>query len=136
MAPKTRSIRPQSFKLQHLLRVVSFARSMLSVTIPIHNEEGNIPALHERVRATMEQIGQPWELILVNDGSTDSSEDILDAIAAKDLEVKVIHLRRNFGQTAAMMAGFDHARGDVIIPMDGDLQNDPADIPLMLAELE
>jgi len=109
---------------------------MISVTVPIHNEEGNIPTLHEWVRATMEQLGQPWELILVNDGSTDSSEDILDAIAAKDLEVKVIHLRRNFGQTAAMMAGFDHARGDIIIPMDGDLQNDPADIPLMLAELE
>src|SRR5271169_6929493 len=84
----------------------------------------------------MEQLGQPWELILVNDGSTDSSEDILDAIAAKDPEVKVIHLRRNFGQTAAMMAGFDHARGEVIIPMDGDLQNDPADIPKMLELLE
>ncbi len=109
---------------------------MLSVTVPICNEAGNIVPLYERISSTMVQIGQPWELILVNDGSTDGSEEILDEIAAKDPAVKVIHFRRNFGQTAAMMAGFDHARGDIIIPIDGDMQNDPADIPLMLAKLK
>jgi glycosyltransferase involved in cell wall biosynthesis len=109
---------------------------MISVTVPICNEAGNIAPLYERIRAALEKIGQPWELILVNDGSSDGSDGLLDEIAAKDSAVKVIHFRRNFGQTAAMMAGFEHARGDVIIPMDGDLQNDPADIPLMLAKLE
>ncbi|MDB6151608.1 MAG: glycosyltransferase [Chthoniobacteraceae bacterium] len=109
---------------------------MISVTVPICNEAGNIPALYERVRATMEKLGRPWELILINDGSTDGSDVLLDAIADKDSAVKVIHFRRNFGQTAAMMAGFDFAKGDIIVPMDGDLQNDPADIPLMLAKLE
>jgi len=109
---------------------------MISVTVPICNEAGNLPALYERVRAAMVKIGQPWEMILVNDGSSDGSEELLDELAAKDSQVKVIHFRRNMGQTAAMMAGFDHARGDIIIPMDGDLQNDPDDIPAMLAKIE
>jgi glycosyltransferase involved in cell wall biosynthesis len=109
---------------------------MISVTVPICNEAGNIPALYERIRATLVTLDRSWELILVNDGSTDGSDALLDAIAARDPAVKVVHFRRNFGQTAAMMAGFDHARGDIIIPMDGDLQNDPADIPAMLAKLD
>jgi glycosyltransferase involved in cell wall biosynthesis len=110
-------------------------RLMISVTIPICNEAGNLPELYARVHAAMVALGQPWELLLVNDGSTDGSEGLLDEIAARDPQVKVVHFRRNFGQTAAMMAGFDFARGDIIIPMDGDLQNDPADIPLLLAKL-
>ena len=109
---------------------------MISVTVPICNEAGNIRALYERVRETLEALGRPWELILVNDGSTDGSEQLLDEVAAENSHVKVIHFRRNFGQTAAMMAGFEFARGDVIIPMDGDLQNDPADIPKLLEQLE
>ena len=109
---------------------------MISITIPIHNEAGNLPRLYARVKESMTELGQPWELILVNDGSTDGSEHLLDGLAASDPAVKVVHFRRNFGQTAAMMAGFDHAGGDIIIPMDGDLQNDPGDIPLMLARLE
>jgi glycosyltransferase involved in cell wall biosynthesis len=109
---------------------------MISVTVPICNEIGNLPALYERVRAAMVKIGQPWEMILVNDGSSDGSEEYLDELAAKDSDIKVIHFRRNMGQTAAMMAGFDHARGEIIIPMDGDLQNDPDDIPAMLAKIE
>jgi glycosyltransferase involved in cell wall biosynthesis len=79
---------------------------------------------------------QPWELILVDDGSTDGTKEKLDALAQQDKDVKVIHLRRNFGQTAAMMAGVDYAKGDIIIPMDGDLQNDSADIPRLLAKLD
>jgi glycosyltransferase involved in cell wall biosynthesis len=109
---------------------------MISVTVPICNEAGNLPALHERVAAAMEKVGRPWELILVNDGSSDGSEELLDAIAAKDPRVKVVHFRRNFGQTAAMMAGFDLSTGEIIIPMDGDLQNDPDDIPAMLAKID
>jgi glycosyltransferase involved in cell wall biosynthesis len=109
---------------------------MLSVTIPICNEAGNLAQLYDRVRGAMEKIGKPWELILVNDGSTDGSDELLDEIASRDERVKVVHFRRNFGQTAAMMAGFDFARGDIIIPMDGDLQNDPADIPLLLAKID
>jgi len=109
---------------------------MISVTVPICNEAGNIPVLYTKVRAALEKVGRPWELILVNDGSSDGSEELLDRIASDDARVKVVHFRRNFGQTAAMMAGFDFARGDVIIPMDGDLQNDPEDIPLMLAKLD
>lgn len=112
------------------------ARKMISVTVPICNEAGNLSELYEKVRHALVQTGRDWELILVNDGSTDRSEELLDEIAARDPLVKVVHLRRNFGQTAAMMAGFDFARGDIIIPMDGDLQNDPADIPLMLAKLD
>jgi glycosyltransferase involved in cell wall biosynthesis len=109
---------------------------MLSVTVPICNEAANLGPLYERVRAALDGVGEPWELILVDDGSTDGSDELLDELAAKDERVKVVHFRRNFGQTAAMMAGFDFARGDIIIPMDGDLQNDPADIPLLLAKLE
>lgn len=109
---------------------------MLSVTVPICNEAGNIGPLYERVRTAMEKIGKPWEMILVDDGSTDGSDELLDEIADKDTRVKVIHFRRNFGQTAAMMAGFDFARGEIIIPLDGDLQNDPADISLLLDKLD
>ena len=115
---------------------VASPRLMISVTVPICNEAGSIRELHQRVRAALVAVNQPWELVLVNDGSTDASEELLDAIAAEDPRVKVIHFRRNFGQTAAMMAGFDFAKGDIIIPMDGDLQNEPADIPLLLAKLD
>jgi glycosyltransferase involved in cell wall biosynthesis len=109
---------------------------MISLTIPIYNEAASIPTLIARVTASLSSLGQPWELILVNDGSTDESATLLDEAAEKNPFVKVIHFRRNFGQTAAMMAGFNFASGDIIIPMDGDLQNDPDDIPLLLAELD
>lgn len=112
------------------------ASSLISVTVPICNEAGTIQPLYERVRATLDEVGRPWELILVNDGSNDGSEALLDTLAERDARVRVIHFRRNFGQTAAMMAGFDFARGEVIIPMDGDLQNEPGDIPKLLAKLE
>ena len=122
--------------LPRLDQLSSLDGTMISVAVPICNEAGNLTELYRKVRTAMEKIGRPWELILVNDGSTDDSETLLDELAATDARVKVIHFRRNFGQTAAMMAGFDFARGDVVIPMDGDLQNDPDDIPLMLAKLD
>jgi len=109
---------------------------MLSVIIPIYNERETIRPLFEKVAEVLTKIGQPWEVLFINDGSLDGSEEELNAIAAENSAVKVLHFRRNFGQTAAMMAGFDHARGEIIIPMDGDYQNDPEDIPKMLAKLD
>jgi glycosyltransferase involved in cell wall biosynthesis len=109
---------------------------MISVTVPVFNEAEALPILAERVTTVMTQIGQPWELIFINDGSHDTSEEVLDGLATTNPAIKVVHFRRNYGQTAAMMAGFDFAQGEIIIPMDGDLQNDPADIPKMLAKLE
>jgi glycosyltransferase involved in cell wall biosynthesis len=109
---------------------------MLTIVVPIYNEEANIRPLYEKVCAAMAQLGKSWELILVDDGSMDGSPGLLDAIATDDRRVLVVHFTRNYGQTAAMMAGMDHARGDIIVPMDGDLQNDPADIARLLAKLE
>jgi glycosyltransferase involved in cell wall biosynthesis len=109
---------------------------MISITVPLFNEEGNVLPLYQRVRDTLSGLDRPWELVFVNDGSSDQTGAVLDGIAAGDSRIKVIHFRRNFGQTAAMMAGFDYAQGDIIIPLDGDLQNDPADIPRLLTELD
>jgi len=109
---------------------------MISVAVPVYNEAESLPLLAERVTTVLSQIGRPWELIFINDGSSDGSEEVLDRIARENPAVKVVHFRRNYGQTAAMMAGFDFAQGEVIIPMDGDLQNDPSDIPKMLAKLD
>lgn len=108
----------------------------LTVTVPIYNEEDNIRPLYERTRDALDQLGRAWELVLVNDGSRDASAARLDALASEDDRVVIIHLRRNYGQTAALMAGLDHARGDIIVPMDGDLQNDPNDIGRLLAKLD
>ncbi len=108
----------------------------ITVSVPIYNERDNIAPLYERVRTALEVLGRSWELVLVNDGSTDGSAAALDAIAANDTRVTVVHFPRNFGQTAAMMAGMDHARGEIIVPMDGDLQNDPADIGRLLDKLD
>lgn len=110
-------------------------RPYVSVTIPVYNEQDNIQPLYERTRDALEKLGRPWELILVNDGSKDDSAARLDAVARQDPRVVVIHLSRNYGQTAGLMAGLDHARGEIIVPMDGDLQNDPADITRILDKL-
>ncbi|MFZ3323851.1 MAG: glycosyltransferase family 2 protein [Usitatibacter sp.] len=109
---------------------------MLSVTIPIYNEEGNIAELHKRLLAALEPLGRPFEIVFVNDGSSDGSAAILEALAAADPRVKLVNFRRNFGQTAAMMAGIRYSSGDIIVPMDGDLQNDPADIATLVAKLD
>ncbi len=109
---------------------------LLSIVVPVFNERDSLPLLHEQTTAVMEDHGYDYELILVNDGSSDGSTAVLDRIAGGDERVKVVHLRRNYGQTAAMMAGIEHARGEVLIAMDADLQNDPADIPRLLSKLD
>ncbi len=104
----------------------------LSVVIPLYNEEENIQLLHERLRKALDPLAQEYEILFVDDGSTDRSLSLLEKIQADDKRVIVLSLRRNFGQTAAFAAGFDFARGDVVVTMDGDLQNDPTDIPKLL----
>jgi len=109
----------------------------LSLVVPVYNEEENLPLLYDAVLAAAEHFPRPWELVLVDDGSQDRSPEILRQLAARDPEhVRVVLLRRNFGQTAAIAAGIDHARGEIIVLLDADLQNDPADIPKLLAKLE
>jgi glycosyltransferase involved in cell wall biosynthesis len=105
----------------------------ISVVVPVYNEELNVEELYQRTAAVLQDSA---EFIFVDDGSRDTTYQRLAAIAQQDPRVKVIRFRRNYGQTAAMAAGIDHARGDVIVPMDGDLQNDPQDIPRLLAKLD
>lgn len=108
----------------------------LSVIIPIYDERDNIAPLHESLTGVLLGLGREYEIIFVDDGSNDGSGEILDTLADRDKKVRVIHLRRNYGQTAAIMAAISHSQGGVIIPMDGDLQNDPADIPRLLTKLD
>jgi glycosyltransferase involved in cell wall biosynthesis len=107
-----------------------------SIVVPFHNEEENVTVLYARLKQVMEQVGESFELVLVDDGSSDRSYRLLEEIAAVDSRVLVIKLRRNFGQTSALAAGFDHASGEFILAMDGDLQHDPNEIPNFLEKLE
>ena len=107
-----------------------------SIVVPFHNEEENVTTLYDRVKLVMEQVGDSFEMVFVDDGSRDRTYRLLEEIAAVDSRVLVIKLRRNFGQTSALAAGFDHAQGDFLISMDGDLQHDPEEIPNFLARLE
>lgn len=107
-----------------------------SIVVPIYNEQDNIDELYRAITQALDSNDADYEIIMVDDGSSDGSFSALQRIAAQDRRLKVIRLRRNFGQTAAMSAGFNAASGAVIIPMDGDLQNDPADIPRLIAKLD
>ena len=107
-----------------------------SIVVPFHNEEDNVTHLYDRVKDVMESVGSSFELVFVDDGSRDRTYRMLEEIAAVDSRVLVVKLRRNFGQTSALAAGFDHASGEFILAMDGDLQHDPAEIPQFLAKLE
>ena len=109
---------------------------MLSVVIPIHNEEPSILPLYDRLTAVMEGVRKPYEILFVDDASTDRSFDLLANLVETDHSLKVIRLRRNFGQTAALSAGFDEAQGSVVITLDGDLQHAPEDIPALLAKID
>jgi len=107
----------------------------ISVVIPVYNEEQNILSLYNSLKASLEELEKPWEAIFVDDGSTDGTCEILRQLHGHDDQIVVIQLRRNFGQTAAMTAGFDHAHGDIIVALDGDLQNDPKDIGRLINKL-
>ena len=109
---------------------------MLSIVIPIHNEERAILRLYDRLTEVMEKVGKKYEIVFVDDASTDRSFDLLANLVETDRRLKVVRLRRNFGQTAALSAGFDEAQGSVIVSMDGDLQHDPEDLPLLLAKID
>src|SRR3982750_578641 len=109
---------------------------MLSIVIPIHNEEPAILPLYDRLTAVLETIRRPYEILFVDDASTDRSFDLLANLVETDSHLKVLRLRRNFGQTAALAAGFDEAQGDVIVSLDGDLQHAPEDIPALLQKID
>jgi glycosyltransferase involved in cell wall biosynthesis len=109
----------------------------LSLIIPVYNEEENLPLLMEAICNALEPLQKDWEVIFVDDGSRDGSLQVLENLVERNREhVRVVVFRRNFGQTAAIEAGIDHSRGDIIVLLDADLQNDPADIPLLLAKLD
>jgi glycosyltransferase involved in cell wall biosynthesis len=109
----------------------------ISVVIPVYNEEQSLPLLHSALQQSLSPSAQPWEVVYVNDGSRDGSSRVLEELARTDPEhVRVIEFRRNFGQTAAIAAGIDFSSGEIIVLMDADLQNDPADIPMMVAQID
>ena len=109
---------------------------MLSIVIPIHNEEPAILPLYDRLTAVLDGLARPYEIIFVDDASSDRSFDLLANLVETDGRLKVLRLRRNFGQTAALAAGFDEAQGEIIISLDGDLQHEPEDIPLLLEKID
>ena len=108
----------------------------VSIVIPMFNEAENIMPLYRALQSAMHEVTFTWEVIFIDDGSTDTTYRTLEQLHLQDDRVQVIRLWRNFGQTAAMAAGLDHARGEIIVTMDGDLQNDPADIPLLISKIE
>jgi glycosyltransferase involved in cell wall biosynthesis len=108
----------------------------LSIVIPLFNEEESVEPLYAQLKEALEPLQQSYEIIIVDDGSTDRSFELLKGLHAQDKRLKVIRFRRNFGQTAAFAAGFDHAQGRVVVTMDADLQNDPADVPRLLEKIE
>lgn len=108
----------------------------ISIVVPFYNEEGNVEEMHRRLKAVLDGLGRTYEIIYVDDGSRDRTYELLRAIYERDSAVRVIKLRRNFGQTAGLQAGFDYVRGDVIISMDGDLQHAPEEIPQFLAKID
>jgi glycosyltransferase involved in cell wall biosynthesis len=114
----------------------SLGRGSISVVVPVHDEERSIALLFEELQAALEPLDRAWEVIYVDDGSTDGSFGALTRLHAQHDEVSVVRLRRNFGKAAALMAGFTQASGELVVTIDGDLQDDPAEIPHMLAKLE
>jgi glycosyltransferase involved in cell wall biosynthesis len=114
----------------------TFDAPELTIVIPMRDEEPNIPRLYERLTGALDALGKPYEMIMVDDGSRDRTFALLQGLAANDSRLRVVRLRRSFGQTAAFSAGFARARGEIVITMDGDLQNDPDDIPRLLAKID
>src|SRR6185437_10454637 len=108
----------------------------LSILVPVFNEADNLPILADKLTEALNQFGHSWEVVIADDGSWDGSAEVMDKIAACDQRFKVVHLRRNFGQTAALMAALDHSQGDILVMMDADLQNDALDISRVVLELD
>jgi len=115
---------------------VDVASHVISIVIPVFNEEGNLKRLHQLLDEVLSSLGQAYEIVFVNDGSSDSSAEILDGLFEQDPSVQVIHFQQNFGKTPALTAGFQHSRGEIIVTLDADLQDDPAEIPAMLNKLD
>ncbi len=111
-------------------------KETLSILIPVFNEEGNLSLLYEKLVTALKRLGRPYEVIFIDDGSSDGTLEILLDLKEKNPNVKIISFSRNFGQTAALSAGIDFSKGDILIPMDGDLQNDPEDILILLQKIE
>ena len=130
-----RSFPPEASVLPTVGAETSY-RIAVSVVVPVYDEEDNVEPLYRSLVQALESLGRSYEIIVVDDGSEDETYSRLVPLAAVDPNLKLVQLRRNFGQTAAMSAGFDHAAGEVIVPMDGDLQNDPADIGLLLEKID
>src|ERR1700728_358864 len=107
----------------------------ISLVIPVYNENENLGPLAEEIRQSMGRVGKPYEVLFVDDGSTDGSFEVMRELAARDAAVRVIRHSRNAGQSAALDSGFRHARGGVVVTLDADMQNDPADVPLLLERL-
>ncbi|MEZ4859972.1 MAG: glycosyltransferase family 2 protein [Caldilineaceae bacterium] len=118
------------------MQTITLKAPRLSVVIPLYNEEESIPHLRTALTTALGHYGDDYEILIVDDGSKDRSYQLLQTWAEEDAHLTVIRLRRNFGQTAAFSAGFDHARGEVVITMDADLQNDPADVPKLMAKID
>ena len=109
----------------------------LSLVVPVYNEKDNLPLLMDAIEAALTPLEKKWEVVFVDDGSTDGGLDVLEGLAKKrPKHVRVVVFRRNFGQTAAIAAGIDHSEGGTIVLLDADMQNDPADIPMLLAKLD
>ena len=109
---------------------------MISVVVPVHDEERSVALLYDELRSALEPLGAPWEAIFVDDGSTDGTFSALTRLHNSEDNVRVVRLRRNFGKAAALVAGFDQAHGEIVVTIDGDLQDDPAEIPCLLAKLD
>ena len=109
---------------------------MLSIVIPVHNEEPSLLPLYDKLTEVLESMRRPFEIIFVDDASTDRSLELLANLVETDSRLKVVRLRRNFGQTAALAAGFHEARGEIVVSMDGDLQHDPEDLPALVSKIE
>ena len=109
---------------------------MISVVVPVHNEERTVALLLDELASTLDGLGRPWEVVFVDDGSTDGTFSALTRLHGRSERVRVVRLRRNFGKAAALQAGFGEARGEIVVTMDGDLQDDPAEIPRLLAKLD
>ncbi len=118
------------------MTIKSEHKRMLSVVVPVYNEEESLFVMYEQIKAACEKSGEDFEILFVDDGSKDKTPLLLADLHKSDARVKAVCFRKNYGQTAAMAAGFETAQGDIIVSMDGDLQNDPADIPLLLAKID